>query len=79
MKRRMKQYQRGATGLTATGMALGIGATAVGAMPNAPAGAGKALGNMAGFLPVTGSIMGGGMAMGMMSDLQKKHQRRRGR
>lgn len=75
MKKRMREYHKGVFGLTATGVTLGAGASIIGAMPNAPAGASKAMSNMAGFLPVTGSIMGGGMTLGMLSDLQKKRKK----
>jgi len=74
---RTRQYQRNAIGLTATGMTLGVGASALGAMPAAPAGAGQSLERMAGFMPTMGTIAGGGTAIGMLSDLQPKRRRRR--
>ena len=79
MKRRIKRMQHGVIGIAGTGMTIGVASTALGQMPNAPVGATAAMGNMAKFLPVTGSIIGGGTALGMLSDLQKSTRRKRRR
>ena len=75
MKRR--RMFRDISGFTATGMTLGVGASVVGAMPNAPAGASQGLANMAGFMPVTGSIMGAGYTMDELRRLRSRRKVRR--
>ena len=75
MKR--KRMFRDIAGFTATGMTLGVGASALGAMPDAPAGASQGMANMAGFMPVTGSIMGAGYTMRELNRLGSRRKRLR--
>jgi hypothetical protein len=79
MKKKLKEYQKGALALTTTGITLGAGASMVGAMPNAPAGANQALSRYAGFIPVAGNVMGGGITLGLLQDLNNQNKKKRGK
>ena len=73
MKKRMKKYGKDSVSIVKTGVILGVGA---GVVTSAGGNAGG-VGAMAGMMPVVGSVTGGGMVLGALSELSPKKKKRK--
>ena len=84
-RRRKNKYARTATGMAQAGIGMGVGASVLGSSSftgSAATVAGKGaegIGNMAGFMPVIGTVAGAGSAIGMLDKMYPKRRARRRR
>lgn len=69
----MKKYGKDSVSIVKTGVILGVGA---GVVTSAGGNAGG-VGAMAGMMPVVGSVTGGGMVLGALSELSPKKKKRK--
>jgi len=73
----MKKMRKKALQFTATGITMGVGASLLSDSSIGSANAKAGIGKMSGFLPVTGTVMGAGMALESLNSLKTKKRKRR--
>lgn len=84
MKKKMKKAQEDALGFVGLGMGTAIGGEVLGSIGGDIAGqAGQGLSNLSGQFPAMGTIMGGKLTLGLLSEMgdmaQPKRRRRKRR
>jgi len=76
---RRKRLISDARGLIGTGMILGLGGSAIGAMPAAPAGVGAGIAAFGSMMPAYGTALGGSYAIDAAMGIIPKTRRRQKR
>lgn len=65
----MRKYRKDAMDMTKSGIAIGIGSSVLGSVGSTEGQ--KALGNVAGFLPMMGTLSGAGMTLRQLKKIKR--------